>query len=61
MQRTDTSDGSSIRMTYNDISLPIGLYYTVAGAGRRNVYYTYAEADNLPKKTSFGSSSDATG
>jgi len=58
MQRTDTSDGSSIRMIYNDISLPIGLYYTVAGAGSRNVYYTYAERDNLPKKTSFGSGSD---
>lgn len=58
MQRTDTSDGSSIRMTYNDIGLPTGQHYTVAGAGSRNVYYTYAEADNLPKKTSFGSGSD---
>ena len=45
-------------MTYNDISLPTGLHYTVAGAGSRNVYYTYAERDNLPKKTSFGSGSD---
>jgi len=57
MQRTDTSDGSSIRMTYNGISLPTGLHYTVAGTGSRNVYYTYADRDNLPKKTSFGTDS----
>ena len=54
--RTDISDGSMIRMDYNDINLPTGIHYSVADEGGRDVYYTYADRDNLPKTTTFASS-----
>ena len=52
--RTDSSDGSLIRMDYNDINLPTGIHYAVADDGGRDVYYSYAARDNLPKTTTFG-------
>ena len=41
---------------YNDINLPTGIHYSASNDGGRDVYYSYAARDNLPKTTTFGSS-----